>query len=76
MKKMDVSLKASDFLEELVESKKLGMKIYFIQEGSTLKTVPLFDKELVDYQIDQKYKDRNPKPSSNDIHEYCFIRRK
>jgi hypothetical protein len=76
VKKMEASLKASDFLQELIQAKDLGMKIYFIQEGSTLKTLPLFEKDLSEYEIDQKYRDRNPNPSLNSIHEYCFIRRK
>ena len=52
------------------------MKIYFILEEDSLKTLALFDKDLIDYELDETNKHRNMFPSKNEIHEYCFLKEK
>jgi hypothetical protein len=70
------SMSGELFLEELIQSKKNGLKIYFSQDGDALKAMALKDSELVLYELDEKYVHRNSDPKSKEIKEYSFIRRK
>ena len=70
------SMTGEVFIEELIESKKNGMKIYFSQDGDVLRTMTLTDSELLLYELDERYVHRNSDPKSKDIKEYSFIRRK